>query len=716
MKKSYLRLVIAIICITILTVAVAASIRIKHEKQNDEVEITLNYSQLEELAEQSEEDIEWWLRQLSQAGATSVAIIEDSLIEFMENAFINYWTSGDLKKDYKIIADFSDEVKSDILSRDDYDLVIMLEDMEDYNRILNGLTRYDGLSVKAFGAKEMVIIIDRGAANLLYEESNNLVTSDGSEGPTYKNIVGVDVLEVGIGFDENVIEMAQEADLNLLLRPINSSFLASDMVDNYIEEIEKYDRVVPLLLTTGGEVLGYKSSELDYVNDIDQLVSEYGFKVGLVESAVQRSYGTKAGLDNLVSSYELSNFVRVFSVWDYIQERYIYPGYEHGEEIGNSMYRAITERNIRVIYFNPFKWNEFDYVTNIEDYQNVFMNLEERISAHGYKIGSFSVLDDLEIPLVLRIMLYAEVLMAGIVLLNEGVMRLKLSWNLVLIAMTIPFAWLANYVAPNFGLKVFALLASMTYSTLAFIVFYKVFLAKDKAGNFANGMLGLVSSASIALLGGLMIGSVMARTDYFLEINFFTGVKISLLGPIGLGILFVALEYIKEKTKDIDDHKFLHMWKELIDLMKIPVRAGHLILLGMILVVGYIYLARTGHESGVEPMTIEVIVRNFLENVLIARPRNKEFLIAFPVIVLSITYRGYINKWFTEIKYALRTIVTGLVLIGYTSITNTFSHIRTPLYLSSVRTLISIILGLGLALLVFIFMGLIRKLIRHYSL
>jgi hypothetical protein len=45
---------------------------------------------------------------------------------------------------------------------------------------------------------------------------------------------------------------------------------------------------------------------------------------------------------------------------------------------------------------------------------------------------------------------------------------------------------------------------------------------------------------------------------------------------------------------------------------------------------------RTGHDSSVEVSSIEMLFRNYLEDILIARPRNKEFLFAFPAIMLMV--------------------------------------------------------------------------------
>lgn len=84
-----------------------------------------------------------------------------------------------------------------------------------------------------------------------------------------------------------------------------------------------------------------------------------------------------------------------------------------------------------------------------------------------------------------------------------------------------------------------------------------------------------------------------------------------------------------------------------------------------------------------------MIARNMLEEKLLARPRTKEFLIAFPALMVAI--------YFARNKYNLFTFGAGLVaVIGQASIANTFSHLRTPVYLSAARTAYG--LGFGIVL------------------
>ena len=79
-------------------------------------------------------------------------------------------------------------------------------------------------------------------------------------------------------------------------------------------------------------------------------LKEENIAVALIESSTQREHLEQKGLDDLVedSGYRA---LRAFTMWDYIRERNKFYNYEGARRIENTMFRAITERNIRVIYF-----------------------------------------------------------------------------------------------------------------------------------------------------------------------------------------------------------------------------------------------------------------------------------------------------------------------------------------------------------------------------
>lgn len=86
--------------------------------------------------------------------------------------------------------------------------------------------------------------------------------------------------------------------------------------------------------------------------------------------------------------------IRVFNEWGYIQNRYAYCGYTGPEEITNSFFRAIVERNCKVIWLkmilepdNDVSWDadqtEWTYITDPAAYEKMILDLDARARADG---------------------------------------------------------------------------------------------------------------------------------------------------------------------------------------------------------------------------------------------------------------------------------------------------------------------------------------------
>ena len=50
--------------------------------------------------------------------------------------------------------------------------------------------------------------------------------------------------------------------------------------------------------------------------------------------------------------------------------------------------------------------------------------------------------------------------------------------------------------------------------------------------------------------------------------------------------------------------------------------------------VAWVFVGRSGHTAGVPVPTSELMLRRFLENTMYARPREKEFIIGHPALML----------------------------------------------------------------------------------
>ena len=204
-----------------------------------------------------------------------------------------------------------------------------------------------------------------------------------------------------------------------------------------------------------------------------------------------------------------------------------------------------------------------------------------------------------------------------------------------------------------------------------------------------------------------MTAAPLSSTNFMLEMGIFRGVKAAQLLPLAFFcLLFVSYYGLFEKDRE-GDHLALRDIGTALN-WTIPVWA--VLLLAAVGLAGFYYLARTGHETGVTISDTEMIFRNDLEYLLLARPRTKEFLVAFPGIMLAV--------YCAVRRLPFWTALFGLAgTIGLTSVCNTFMHIRTPLYLGFVRTAYSLLLGIVVGavmiacfeLLLRLYRGLVRK-------
>ena len=111
-----------------------------------------------------------------------------------------------------------------------------------------------------------------------------------------------------------------------------------------------------------------------------------------------------------------------------------------------------------------------------------------------------------------------------------------------------------------------------------------------------------------------------------------------------------------------------------------------LALLGVVMLGALVMALRSGNVSNVPGW--EVAFRDFVENMLIVRPRTKEFMIGYPALVIY---------WFTVRKGLIpyyREVLRLAAALAFCSAVITFCHFHTPLYLSVIRTLNGWWLGL----------------------
>jgi hypothetical protein len=250
----------------------------------------------------------------------------------------------------------------------------------------------------------------------------------------------------------------------------------------------------------------------------------------------------------------------------------------------------------------------------------------------------------------------------------------------------------AYFVMPGYAELITSFAASVIFPSIAilFIVRQSKDFADtlDRSGSLTKiavlGILTLVAGVAISMIGGLMTAAPISSVNYMLEIDIFRGVKLAQLLPL---VFFIAAYLAYYGFGDSKRYPGKLEYQDLREMMNASIKVW-MVLLGVVLLgVGYYYIERTGHDSSIQVSSLEMIFRNVLEDNLIARPRTKEFLVAFPAVIMMA---------YTSVRrFKLWPILFGLAsVIGLTSVVNTFMHIRTPLYLGFARTGFSLLFGI----------------------
>ncbi|MBD5155184.1 MAG: hypothetical protein HDT15_08990 [Oscillibacter sp.] len=715
--KQYIKrnaILLIILALTVLVSIIVIANRWRVESANKTYDVVLDYNELEWMAEQSGHDVSWWLKEFRSMGVTKVGLTEENLTTLMEDSPLNVTATvmEKVMQDAGWRDNYPEEFVREIESRgfDRFDVIVEIANTNDFNtsrflvQAVEERFPADSYFCMEPSADEAYIFLDGVVADALYGSIGKYNDTKYKGFVERTEMLSSKLMYISLGLMPEKVELIQSAGMEVIPRTMSySRHNDTQYAEAVIRGYEQYN-ITPDYIIVGGEaVIGFDDGvdfALNYLQD-NQIT------IGLIETNVQRENIMQTGVaaEAIATDY---NTVRVFSMWDYLQYRYGYYGYSGAEEIVNALYRAIVERNIRVLYFKPIKQTDDShiYITDVEVYRDMFSSLNQRLAAHGISMGRASVMENYQIPSLAMLVLGLGAGIGG-ALLPDTFLSMKRKWTLLLAglaAVCVAGAW---KVLPN----TFRLLASFA-SAVVFACLAAAFflMAAKQTGQKLDRNAGLIKilpravailaiAVVISLSGGMMTAAPLSSTDFMLELGIFRGVKVAQLLPLAFFCL-LFLSYYGLFDKDRKGNNLDP--KDIVTALKWDIPVWGLLLLAVVGLAGYYYLARTGHETNVTVSDVELIFRNDLEDLLLARPRTKEFLVAFPGIMLAV--------YCAVRRLPFWTALFGLAgTIGLTSVCNTFMHIRTPLYLGFVRTGYSLLLGILIGVIfILCFEGLLR--------
>lgn len=712
------RILIVIALIGLLSAMIPLASRVQAEESNKYYDIILDYSSLRAMARQSSQTEDEWLGLFRSLGVDKVALGEASATDLSQSAAIPVHTMTVKKatESYGWETNYPAEVADWLRSSTDVsDSIVCTDTAAAYEWVLAAFNaRFEGFEAKTCLEGENGFIF-------LQQQKNGMK--------------GEKLLDLCLGIWPDTAAMMERHGFQIIPRTVTQKDMNGTLfAESYIEVLRHYD--TPYFMNSGEELVGYESEEGWAL--LKQYLIDSGAGIGMFEQNDQSQNLVWPGINELLDDTGYRG-LRVFNEWAYIQNRYQYCGYEGPEEITNTFFRAIAERNCKIIFMkmilepnNDVSWGadeeEWTYVTDPADYEQMLRDLDTRLMPLGYTHGTVPAME-LKAPSMALKIVQGIGTAALIVLLLDLFFFMDERWRYgLLILGALGFTGLA-VLKPALFKIILSMSGGIVMPSLAAVGLCRALAEKRRSepkpglGKLIGFALGTAVITILTAFGGsLLASSALSQLSYIIEIDLYRGVKLMQLIPIGLFMLGYLLVYAYEETgarEAVLAHAGPRGEKGRVkrfnayfaELMQTPMKLGWFIAVVVIavaavfmLLVFVYYMYRTGNSTTTSAG--ELAFRNFLENALIARPRTKEMLIGWPMLMLFI--------WSLRRGMKFLPMVFGMGMsIGLVSVVNTFLHIRTPFLLSLLRTGWGVLFGLLIGLAAVVIAELVYRLVRR---
>lgn len=458
------------------------------------------------------------------------------------------------------------------------------------------------------------------------------------------------IRSVTIGLNPNETALARRHGLFQIARHGNPTGLSTVAIRDTLAWSKELGTKV--YLPQGDQVLGRRKSLSATIDALKQL--------DLLYASIE--FGKIGGDANIVQAIP-ERVIRLHSAQAAELDRL--PDVDAIERYG----KAARERNMRILLVRPIS-NAAD--APLDTFGEFVGAIANQVKGEGNVIGVPHGYTDSGLPRPYFILLGLSFVPAAVFLLRTFFTNRKL-----VLTGTVLLVLLGLACAVKPGQELMALVASLTFPVVGFVVLDAVRLRHPVIGFF------LVSA--ISLVGGLSIAGMLNGLPYFIGADQPLGTKLGLFLPIPIIGLFFIL-----RLADIKE------------ILKSPITWGAA---GLSLAVAMglaLLVARSGNDTGAGASGLEIVFRNLLDRFLYVRPRTKEFMIGHPALVVGIGLLMTIARR-PELRARLggwTALLLMLGAVGQTGIVNTLWHLHIPVTLSLARIGIGAVLGcmIGLGL------------------
>ena len=345
---------------------------------------------------------------------------------------------------------------------------------------------------------------------------------------------------------------------------------------------------------------------------------------------------------------------------------------------------ATSERNMRIAYFKIN--SKLTFKENLHNMDAVY----SAITSTGLSIGVPNPLDTSEIKTWQYMLMITGIMAAFALLLKE--LNLK-KWSYIFAALgLIGSAGLLFIGQIGLMQKGLSLAAVMLFPILSVQR-----LVSSKPRSFFKATLTLLAMTAMSLTGAIYSSGLLSVRGYMVNIEMFRGVKLSLILPL----IILALIFFYRSYKERDG-KF-NITKIAKEIYATKVTIGLAVLAAVALYGAMTLLLRSGNDAPTIS-SFELLFRGFMYDLMSIRPRTKEFMIGYPLMMVVLYFGNKKYMWILAVAAA----------IGQVSAVNTFNHIFTPFTTSIIRTVNGLVSGIVIGVAAILVIKLAIKLSNKY--
>ena len=638
-----------LLLIALLASLIVAIDRVKIERETRRVEIAMDYNDFLALAHSYNYNPNAFLVQLRRAGLTSLAVSEELGSSLTTSTSKNAFAiSGLALADSARVSPIADPTLSALVRSGrvrDGSVYLLVYDRPTFERYTQQLPLHferSGISVLRASAPYIIAVRTQ---------------SD------YFNTTA-------LGIPADQIALARRLGLFVIPRFQNDERLGDGQISGMFADLHA-GKWVSTVIFFGlrNQVLGFP----DHIDDTANVFKANKFmNFGEIEtydpSQVQK------GNDELAKAIP-GRTVRVQAISKVELDKLSVPEIVARYELG------VRERNVRVVYLRPFahEYNKLSIEkTNIEMVRQVADDLRH----YGFTLGRAA-----PIPLYRG---NSRVLVGLSALAVPSLFVLLLGWYgwygrrgalwAALAYATTIGVYVGGVVTHHdlLARSILALAAALLFAVAAFTALSGAFFAEpapSTPAQIARSLGWTLLATGVSLLGALTVVGLMSSPLTMEEVEPFRGVKVVLAGP---PLLALALYLFTDR--------FNSGVRGAREALGAPIRIYQLLLAAAVLGIAALVLIRSGNTSDIAPSSFELALRHHLTEALSVRPRFKEFVIGFPLLMLLPALRN------TE-RRAIGVLLSLGIGIGIGDIIDTFSHLHTPLLISLLRVINGLVIG-----------------------